>query len=110
MPTLHHDDRQVFGCFRTAAYQHGLRHGLSPYLVTIPIFQKLILADRPEVMRVSLESDLHNTFIVREDRFVTVSKVQAPYLDVLVGRARNYKLGVVRDIHGKNRQLWHYGR
>ena len=63
-------------------------------LVTIPVLQHLVLAYGPEVMCrlrlaiarvVTLESDLHDTFVVREDRLVAVSEVEAPDLDVLVG-------------------------
>lgn len=40
-------------------------------------------------MRLFLEGDLHHTFVVREDRLVTIAEVETPDLDVLVGGAGN---------------------
>ena len=55
------------------------------HLITVPILEHLILAHGPEVVCLLallqladimlLESDLHHTLIMREDRLVTVTKV-----------------------------------
>ena len=83
-------------------------------LVAVPVLEHFVLADGPEVMRrlaltlarvVALERDLHDTLIVREDRLVAVTEVEAPDLHVLVGRAGDDKFRVVRDVHREDREL-----
>lgn len=79
------------------------------YLVSIPIFEHFILAYRPKVVCIALESHLHYAVLVCKQRFVTVPKVETPYLDVLVGGASYDKLGVGRYVHTKYRQLYQRG-
>lgn len=56
-------------------------------LVTIPIFQHLVLAHGPEVMGSFLESNLHDTLLMGKYRFVAVSEIKPPDFYVLVRRA-----------------------
>ena len=78
-------------------------------LVTVPIFEHFVFADGPEVMCrlalsltcvVPLKRNLHDTLVMCKDGFMAVTEVEAPYLDVLVGRTGNNELGIVGDIHG----------
>ena len=46
-------------------------------------------------MRLFLECDLHNRFIVREYRFVTVTEIETPDLHILVGRTCHDQFGIV---------------
>jgi hypothetical protein len=62
------------------------------HLVAVPVLEQLVFADRPEVVRVFFESDLHHALVVREKGLVTVAEVQSPDLDVLVGRAGDNQL------------------
>ena len=55
-------------------------------LVSIPVFQHLVFTDSPEIVRVLLEGNLHNTFLMRKNRFMTVSEIKPPYFDILIGR------------------------
>ena len=48
---------------------------------------------------------LHDGVRVREDGAVAVAKVEAPDLDVLVGRAADEERGVAADVHAQHRQL-----
>lgn len=50
------------------------------YFVPIPVLKQSVLTDGPEVMTplFTLEGDLHNTFFMREDGLVTVSKIETP--------------------------------
>ena len=67
---------------------------IGSYLVTVPIFQELVFANRPEIVClfrlihltyiVLLKRDLHDTLVMREDRLVAVAEVEAPYLHVLI--------------------------
>lgn len=59
-------------------------------------------------MRVLLKCYLHDAVVVRKDRLVAVAEVKAPYLDVLVRRAGDDELGVVRNVKSKNRKLRGY--
>jgi hypothetical protein len=74
-------------------------------LVTVPVLHRLVLADRPKVMAVLLERDLHDRVVVRKQRLVAVAKVKPPDLDVLVGRACDEQLRIGRDVHVEHRQL-----
>ena len=56
-------------------------------------------------MRAALERDLHHTPIVREQRFVAITKVETPYLDVLVRGAGDEELRVIGDVHGEDGKL-----
>lgn len=38
--------------------------GEDPHLVTVPIFEHLVLPHRPEIVRVVLESHLHNALVM----------------------------------------------
>ena len=46
--------------------------------------------------------DLHHTFIMRKYGFVTVTEIEPPDLDVLIGGRSHNKLRVVGYIHGEN--------
>ena len=74
----------------------------SAYLIPIPVLEQAILPNTPEVVRAALESNLHHTPVVREQRLMAVAEVETPYLDVLVGGAGNDEFGVRRDVHGQN--------
>lgn len=87
-------------------------------LISIPILQHLVLADRPEVVRllagvvllhvagvVLLEGDLHDGVVVCEERLVAVAEVEAPDFDVFVGGAGYYEFGVGGDVHGEYWEL-----
>lgn len=75
------------------------------YPITIPVLEHLVLPDRPEIMRVLFERNLHDTFLVSENRSMAVAKVEAPNLDILVGRASYDELGVRRYVHSQNGEL-----
>lgn len=64
-------------------------------LVSIPVFHHLVFANCPKVMGLFLKRDLHNRFIVREYGFVTVTKIETPDLNVLVGRTCHDQFGIV---------------
>jgi hypothetical protein len=56
-------------------------------------------------MGFGLKCDLHYAFIVCEYRFVAVTKVKTPNLDILIRRAGDDQLRVVRDVHTQHREL-----
>lgn len=53
-------------------------------LVTIPIFYPLVFGNREEIMGPRFKHNLHDALIMRKDGFVTVPKIHAPDLDILV--------------------------
>lgn len=59
-------------------------------------------------MRILLKCHLHDAVVVCKDRLVTVAEVKTPYLDVLVRRAGDDELGVVRNVKSENRKLRGY--
>lgn len=82
--------------------------------VAIPVFEHLVFADGPEIVRrlalaltrvVSFERYLHDALIVGEDRLMAVTEVEAPYLDVFVGGAGDYEFRVMGDVHGEDWEL-----
>ena len=75
---------------------------LSPYLVTVPILQQLVLSDCPEVMTFLLERHLHHTVVVRIYGLVAIAKIETPDLDVFVSRRGHNKLRVIRNVHGEH--------
>lgn len=75
------------------------------YLVTVPVFDHLVLSDGPEEVAAGLESDLHDALVVREEGPVAVAKVETPDLDVLVRRAGHDQLRVGRDVECEDRKL-----
>lgn len=56
-------------------------------------------------MAAALERDLHDALVVRKERAVAVAKVEAPDLDVLVGRAGDDELRVGRDVEREDGEL-----
>ena len=72
----------------------------SAYLIPIPVLEQAILPNTPEVVRAALESNLHHTPVVREQRLMAVAEVETPYLDVLVRGAGHEELRVIGDVHG----------
>ena len=72
----------------------------SAYLIPIPVLEQAILPNTPEVVRAALESNLHHTPVVREQRLMAVAEVETPYLDVLVRGTGHEELRVIGDVHG----------
>lgn len=64
-------------------------------LVAVPVLDEPVFAAREEVMCLRHEDDLRHCVVVREERFVTVTKVHAPDLNVLVRTARDDQRVVV---------------
>lgn len=73
------------------------------HFIAVPILDHLILPDGPKVMgrlRVEIppirlfKRNLHDTLVMRKDRPVTVTEVQAPYLDVFIGGASDDELRI----------------
>ena len=71
-------------------------------LVPIPVFDHTILADGPKVVAFFFEEHLRHAFFVGEYRFVTVTEVEAPNLDILVRRTCHDEFGITRDVHGQH--------
>lgn len=63
-------------------------------LVAVPVLDEAVFPRGEEVVRVALKGDVHDAVLVREEALVAVAKVEAPDLDVLVGRARRNQLAV----------------
>jgi hypothetical protein len=64
--------------------------GVLPYLsrtclVAVPVLQESVLTNCPKVMTFLFKCNLHYTFVMRKYGFVTVAKIEAPDLDVLIG-------------------------
>lgn len=77
-----------FKLYQTGQLCHTFHENVkSTHLVTVPVFDHPILSNCPEVVTscLLLEHDAHDSFIVRKNTLVTVSKVQTPDFDVLVG-------------------------
>jgi hypothetical protein len=55
------------------------------YLITIPVLDSLVFTDRPEVVTILLEGNLHDRIVMGVDRSMTISEIHTPDLDVLVG-------------------------
>ncbi len=53
-----------------------------------------------------LKGDLHDTFIVGEDRLVAIPEIKSPDLHVLVGRTGYDEFGVVRNVHRQDGKLF----
>lgn len=79
---------------------------MKSHLISIPVLDHPVLADAPEKVGALLEGDAHDALLVGEERPVAISKVETPNLDVLVGRAGYDELVVVRDVEGKNGELF----
>src|SRR5690606_27134703 len=76
-------------------------------LVAVPVLDRPVLAATEEVVAVAVrvvrdEADLQNAVLVPEQRLVTVTKVEAPYPDVLVGRARHDQLAIIGYVHAED--------
>lgn len=67
--------------------------------VAIPVLDEPVFTRREEIVRVSLESYLHDAISMSEEAFVTISKVQSPYLDVLVGGTGRDELRIRGYVH-----------
>lgn len=53
-----------------------------------------------------LEGDAHDALLVRKKGPVAVPEIETPNLDVLVGRAGDDELVVVRDVKREDRELF----
>lgn len=69
-------------------------------LVPVPIFQHSILTYCPEAVGLFLKKDLHDTFLMGKDRSMTITKIKAPNLDILIRGTCHDEFGVIRNIHG----------
>mmetsp|Transcript_18892 Transcript_18892/g.45123 ORF Transcript_18892/g.45123 Transcript_18892/m.45123 type:complete len:266 (-) Transcript_18892:1283-2080(-) len=74
-------------------------------LVCVPVPQAAVLADGEAVMRVLDKHEVHDRVRVSEDGAVAIAKVEAPELDVLVGRPAREESAVARDVHAEHREL-----
>jgi hypothetical protein len=54
------------------------------YLISIPVLYSLIFTNRPEVMTILLECNLHDRIIMGVNRSMTISEIHSPDFDVLV--------------------------
>lgn len=54
-------------------------------VVSIPTLESLVLTSGEEHVSVREESHNHNAVIVSENGLVTVTKIQSPYSNILVG-------------------------
>lgn len=73
-----------------------IRKCQNTHLVTIPVLDHPVLSDCPKVVTSSLlfKHDAHDSFIVRKNTLMTVSKVQTPDFDVLVSGTGHKELAV----------------
>ena len=108
-PKLRHDALQVFGYPQTEKKHvdpERKREKITfACLVPIPVFQHFVFTGSPEIVRVFLEGNLHHTFLMCENRFVTISKIKPPYFDIFVRRTGDNQFRIMRDVHGKDRKL-----
>ena len=72
------------------------------YLVSVPVLDSLVFTNRPEVMTILLERNLHDRVVVSIDRPMTITKVHSPDLDILVGRPGDNQLRVGRNVEREN--------
>ena len=61
-------------------------------LVAVPVFDQLVLAHSPEVVRVRFKRNLHNAIVMCEQRSMAVAEIKSPDLDILVSRTRYNEL------------------
>ena len=72
------------------------------YLVSVPVLDSLVFTNRPEVMTILLERNLHDRVVVSIDRPMTIPKVHSTDLDILVGRPGDNQLRVGRNVEREN--------
>lgn len=80
------------------------------HLVAVPILDHPVLPNAPEQMTAPLKRNLHDRLVVREERAVAVSEIEAPDLDVLVGGAGDDQFRVGRDVEREDGELRAPGR
>eukprot|EP01136_Pigoraptor_vietnamica_P030763 Opistho-1_new@90422 len=73
--------------------------------VAVPVLDEAVLGRGEKVVRVVHKPHCHNALLVRKDTLVTVAKIEAPQLDVLVRGRRHQQRAVRTDVHRRHGQL-----
>ena len=55
-------------------------------VVSVPAFDGPVFTSREEHVRVGNEPHGHDTIVMGKDRLVTITKIQAPYTNILIHR------------------------